>query len=166
MATKVAETIRVRHAPADVFELVSDVERYPEFIPYLTNLRVLERAGADDGGDVFTAEALVRYKVAKERFVTRVTAHPGTYTVHVGLVEGPFKVLENHWQIIPLDDGSTRIDFSVTFEFANMVLGMLMRANKDRAVNVLVNRFVAEAGRRYEKTGEWDFGDLRTIHTE
>ncbi|WP_421791573.1 type II toxin-antitoxin system RatA family toxin [Hyphobacterium sp.] len=165
MITTHSETLRVRHAPADVFELVAGVEQYPDFIPYLTSLRVLERVGEGDPG-IFTAEAIVRYKVAKERFVTRVDANRDAQSIRVDLVEGPFKVLENDWRLTALDDGSTRIDFQLRFQFSNMVLGMLLRANKERAVRVLVNRFAAEAGRRYEKTGEWDFGDLRTIHTE
>ncbi|MEE2524940.1 type II toxin-antitoxin system RatA family toxin [Hyphobacterium sp. HN65] len=166
MTTDVVETIRVRHAPADVFELVSDVERYPDFIPYLTMLRVLERVPVEDGGEIFTAEALVRFKMAKERFVTRVAAHPENFTVHVGLIDGPFRKLENHWHITPLPDGSSQVDFSVSFEFANMFLGMLMRANKERAVAFLIDRFVAEAARRYPTVGNSEFGGLRTIHAE
>jgi coenzyme Q-binding protein COQ10 len=165
MSTTVTETLRVRHAPADIFTLISDVERYPDFIPYLTNLRIIQRQ-PEKPDQLFTAEALVRFKFARERFVTRVDADPAAQQISVNLVEGPFRTLENCWRLTPLDDGSTRIDFSVTFEFANMVLGMLLNANKDRAVRSLINHFVEEADRRYPTVGAPEFGDLRTVYTE
>ena len=62
MITRHSERLRVRHAPADVFELVSDVERYPEFIPYITSLRVLSRE-IDGEAEIFVAEAVARSAV-------------------------------------------------------------------------------------------------------
>ena len=166
MSTSVAETIRVRHAAADIFALVSDVERYPEFIPHITNLRIVRRSGGADNDRHFIAEALVRYKIARERFVTRVDADPQAMQISVTLVKGPFRTLENCWRLTPLADGSTQIDFSIRFEFANMVLDMLLNANKDRAVRSLIHHFVEEADRRYPTVGEREFSGLRTVHTE
>ncbi|WP_420432476.1 type II toxin-antitoxin system RatA family toxin [Hyphobacterium sp.] len=166
MTSSVAETIRVRHAASDIFALVSDVERYPEFVPYITNLRIIGRSSDEDNDRHFIAEALVRYKIARERFVTRVDADPQTLEINVNLVKGPFRTLDNCWRLTPLADGSTQIDFSIKFEFANMVLGMLLNANKDRAVRTLIRHFVEEADRRYPTIGEQEFGDLRTVYTE
>lgn len=166
MPTTVTETLRARHAATDIFELVSDVERYPDFIPYLTNLRIVERHGDTAKGGQFTAEALVRFKIAREQFITRVDADAEAMEISVNLVDGPFRTLENCWRLTALPDGSTRIDFSLTFEFANIVLGMLLNANKDRAVRSLIEHFVAEADRRYPTIGAREYGDLRTIYTE
>lgn len=163
MISEHAETLRVRHAPDDIFELVSDVERYPEFIPYLTSLRVQDRK-REGTEDVFKAEALARYKFAKERFVTEVKADRITQRVRVDLIEGPFNVLKNCWKLSALPDGSTRIDFELAFEFSNMMLGVLMRASKDHAVRILINRFVAEAKRRYTLIGDEELDELRTVN--
>lgn len=153
MITRHSERLRVRHAPSDVFELVSDVERYPEFIPYLTTLRILSQETLGESR-VFVAEAVARYKIARERFVTRVVADPTALRVSVNLVEGPFHVLRNVWQMSEREDGSTAIDFELEFQFNNMVLDMLVRANKQRAVQMMIGLFVAEADRRYALVGD------------
>lgn len=153
MITRHSERLRVRHAPSDVFELVSDVERYPEFIPYLTTLRILSQESLGESR-VFVAEAVARYKIARERFVTRVVADPTALRVSVNLVEGPFHVLRNVWQMSEREDGSTAIDFELEFQFNNMVLDMLVRANKQRAVKMMIGLFVAEADRRYAVVGD------------
>lgn len=153
MITRHSERLRVRHAPSDVFELVSNVERYPEFIPYLTTLRILSQETLGESR-VFVAEAVARYKIARERFVTRVVADPTALRVSVNLVEGPFHVLRNVWQMSEREDGSTAIDFELEFQFNNMVLDMLVRANKQRAVQMMIGLFVAEADRRYAMVGD------------
>jgi coenzyme Q-binding protein COQ10 len=152
MITRHSERLRVRHAPSDVFELVSDVERYPEFIPYLTTLRILSQETRGESR-VFVAEAVARYRIARERFVTRVVADPTALRVSVNLVEGPFHVLRNVWQMSEREDGSTAIDFELEFQFNNMVLDMLVRANKQRAVQMMIGLFVSEADRRYPVVG-------------
>ncbi|QNL18708.1 type II toxin-antitoxin system RatA family toxin [Hyphobacterium sp. CCMP332] len=152
MITRHSERLRVRHAPSDVFELVSDVERYPEFIPYLTTLRILAQETRGESR-VFVAEAVARYRIARERFVTRVVADPTALRVSVNLVEGPFHVLRNVWQMSEREDGSTAIDFELEFQFNNMVLDMLVRANKQRAVQMMIGLFVSEADRRYPVVG-------------
>lgn len=156
MIARHSERLRVRHAPADVFALVSDVERYPDFIPYLTTLRILSRETAGPRR-VFVAEAVARYKFARERFVTRVTADAAALRVSVNLVEGPFHVLRNVWQMSELGDGSTAIDFELEFQFNNMVLDMLIRANKERAVRKMIEYFVQEADKRYHVTGTAEY---------
>lgn len=152
MITRHSERLHVRHAPADIFALVSDVERYPDFIPHLTTLRILSRETSGPES-VSVAEAVVRYKFARERFVSRIRADANALRVSVSLVEGPFHVLRNVWQMSELGDGSTAIDFELEFQFSNMVLDMLIRANKQRAVRMMIECFRSEADRRYPLTG-------------
>lgn len=152
MITRHSERLHVRQAPVDVFTLVSDVERYPDFIPYLTTLRILSRE-TTGSESIFVAEAVARYKFARERFVTRVRADAAALRVAVNLVEGPFHVLRNIWQLSELSDGSTAIDFELDFQFSNMMLDMLIRTNKQRAVRKMISYFVKEADRRYPVTG-------------
>jgi len=160
MITRHSERLLVHHAPDDVFALVSDVERYPEFIPYLTTLRILSRETAGPQR-VFVAEAVARYKFARERFVTSVTADASALRVSVNLVEGPFHILRNVWQMSEMNDGSTAIDFELDFQFNNIVLDMLIRANKQRAVRKMIEYFVKEADRRYPVTGTTDYDPSR-----
>jgi len=164
MITRHSERLRVRHAPGNVFELVSDVERYPEFIPHLTTLRILSRA-KEGASNIFVAEAVARYKFARERFVTKVTADEAALRVSVELVEGPFHVLRNVWLMSKLEDGSTAIDFELDFQFNNMVLDMLIRANKQRAVRMMIDFYVAEAARRYPEIGEAKLAGSKTFDT-
>jgi coenzyme Q-binding protein COQ10 len=162
MITRHTDSLRARHSPAQIFDLVSDVERYPDFIPYLATLRVLnhEQSGATR---IFVAEAIARYKFVREKFVSRVTTNAEDFSVAVELVDGPFHVLRNTWQLTPLTDGTTKIVFDLAFQFNNVVLDLLFRANKQRAVKELIDRFGREAARRYPVIGETSWPDLRTL---
>lgn len=164
MITQHSDTLRARHTPAQIFDLVSNVERYPEFIPYLATLRILnrEQSGATQ---IFVAEAVARYKFVREKFVSRVTTNADDLSVAVELVDGPFHVLRNNWKLLPLSDGTTQVVFDLSFQFNNVVLDILFRANKQRAVNELIDRFGQEAARRYPLFGECHWPDLRTLKT-
>ncbi|MEN0652236.1 MULTISPECIES: type II toxin-antitoxin system RatA family toxin [Hyphobacterium] len=144
--------MRIRHRPEDVFELVSDVRRYPQFIKYLSALRV--RKERSEGSVTFLeTEAVARYRFVTERFVTAVTLDRDALGVEVKLIEGPFNTLENAWVFHRLGDGSTLVDFMIDFEFSNPLLQTLLAANKERAVHFIINAFRAEAGRRYQTVG-------------
>lgn len=153
MVVEVRERLRLFHAPEDLFGLVSDVRRYPEFIPQITAMRLLDER---EEGEVrhMTAEARVRYKFVTERFTSRATADAGAHTIVVSFVAGPFRVLENNWRFIALSDGSCLVDFSIRAEFRNAILQMLLESNRERAGRILIEKFSAEAKRRYKATGD------------
>src|SRR6185437_10377184 len=103
-----------RHLPyrADqLFDLVADVERYPEFLPWCTGARIRERTD-----NVIVADLLIGFRMVRERFTSRVTLNRPD-RIDVAYSEGPFRYLENHWKFEPLSDGSCVIDFYVAFEF-------------------------------------------------
>lgn len=153
MVVEVRERLRLFHSADDLFELVSDVRRYPEFIPQITAMRLLDER--EEGGvRAMTAEARVRYKFVTERFTSRAIADAGARTIAVSFVAGPFRVLENHWRFIALSDGSCLVDFSIRAEFKNAILQMLLESNRERAGRVLVEKFSAEANRRYPAAGD------------
>jgi len=152
VTTVVTERLRLFHAPDDLFGLVVDVRRYPDFISQITAMRVLKEADGD-----LTAEARVRYKFVSERFVTRVQHDAGQRHIDVSFVAGPFRELENRWRFHPLSDGSTLVDFYIRAEFRNAILQMLLETQKDRAARILVGKFGDEADRRFAKTGNPDF---------
>jgi len=153
MVVEVRERLRLFHAADDLYDLVSDVRRYPEFIPQITAMRLLDQ---DEEGSrlAMTAEARVRYKFVTERFTSKVEADRSARSIDVGFVAGPFRVLENHWRFAALSDGSCLVDFSILAEFKNAILQMLLESNRERAGRVLIEKFSAEAERRYARTGD------------
>ena len=149
MATVVREHLRLYHTADELFNLVLDVRAYPQFINQITALRVLRESEND-----LTAEARVRYKFVAEKFTTRVQSCPDTRRIDVSFISGPFRTLNNSWQFLPLSDGSCLVDFFIEAEFKIGMLQMLLEANKARAGQVLINRFSAEAARRYAISGD------------
>lgn len=147
------ERLRLFHAPDDLFDLVMDVRSYPSFIEQITAMRVLNEA-RDGPLTELTAEARVRYKFVTERFTSRVMADASRRTIDVSFVAGPFRVLENAWRFRELSDGSTLVEFSIKAAFKNPILQMLLESNRERAGRVLVQKFSAEAERRYRPAGD------------
>ncbi|RKR02794.1 type II toxin-antitoxin system RatA family toxin [Maricaulis maris] len=153
MVVEVRERLRLFHSADDVFELVSDVRRYPHFIPQITAMRVLDERR--DGPRLeLTAEARVRYKFVSERFTSRVEADGAARRIDVSFVAGPFRVLENRWHFHALSDGSCLVDFSIRAAFKNPILQVLLESNQERAGRVLISKFSAEAERRHERAGD------------
>lgn len=152
MSSRLTERMRIRHRPEDVFELVSDVRRYPQFIKYLSALRV-KKESVEGSVTYLEAEAVARYRFVTERFTTAVALDRDVLGVEVSLIEGPFNTLQNCWVFHRLEDGSTLVDFMIDFEFSNPLLQMLLSANKERAVHFIIDAFRSEADKRYETVG-------------
>jgi coenzyme Q-binding protein COQ10 len=115
-----SETRVVPYAPDLMYRVVADVERYPEFLPWVVSLRVLSRSKLD-GMDVLEAEMLVGFRALRERYTSRVVCDPLARTIDVTQIEGVFRKLENHWRFTPEGSGC-RINFSLDFEFKNRLL--------------------------------------------
>jgi coenzyme Q-binding protein COQ10 len=106
-------TRRVRHTPVQMFQLVADVEKYPEFLPLCEGLRVRRRAQSGDGAETLVAEMSVGYKAIRETFTTRVTLEEPRLRILVEYVEGPFSYLENRWTFKP-DPLGCAVEFYIT----------------------------------------------------
>ena len=145
--------MRLRHRPEDLFDLVGDVRRYPDFIGPITAMRVSNET-SDGEVERLRAEARIRFRFVRERFVTDVTLDRAKRRIEVDFVEGPFDVLGNCWRFHALSDGSTLVDFYIRYRFSNRLLQMLLDTNRQRAVRYLVNAFAEEAAKRYETVGE------------
>ena len=152
MTAEHAERMRLRHRPDELFELVSNVRAYPEFIGPITGMRVRDERRQGDATRL-VAEARIRFKFVRERFVTEVLSNPVKREITVGFLDGPFHDLANRWRFIELSDGSTLVDFWIRYQFANPILQMLLDASRARAVRYLVNAFAAEADRRFDQVG-------------
>lgn len=140
-------TRRVPHSAEQMYALVADVERYPEFLPLCTGLRVLRRA-KDGERDAIVAEMSVGYKAISERFTTKVTLDPEARDIHVSYVDGPFKYLENRWEFRP-DPAGSAVHFAIEYEFRSLALGLLMGSMFDRAFRKFADAFERRADRVY-----------------
>lgn len=129
--------------------LVGDVERYPDFVPWVTSMRTWNAVTSDDGISWVDAEASVGFAFLKEKFATRVRRDPTDRVVGVDLIHGPFRRLVNEWRFNPHEDGC-EIAFFIEFEFKNKLLDRLLEANFNRAVNKLIGCFEDRARSLYD----------------
>jgi coenzyme Q-binding protein COQ10 len=138
---------RVKHAASDMFDLVADVERYPEFVPLCRALKVRKRVPAPEGVEVLIADMTVAYKLVREAFTSRVTLDRPNLQILVEYLEGPFSHLENRWTFHPLGERKCEIEFFISYQFRNRALGLLMGAMFDAAFR----RFAAAFERRADQ---------------
>jgi coenzyme Q-binding protein COQ10 len=131
-----------------MFDLVADVERYPEFLPMCTGLRLISRTQTPNGGTELVARMSVGYKAIRESFTTRVTLVPDDLHIDVAYLDGPFSHLENRWRFVDLAQGS-EIDFYITYQFRSTMLGMVVGAVFDQAFRKFAEAFETRAGEVY-----------------
>ena len=136
------------YRPEDLAALVADVRAYPDFVPWVTSMRVWNAREEAPGVSLLDAEAGVGFSMLKEKFSTWVRHDRNRNRVEVGLIRGPFKHLKNRWDFSPEGEG-TRIDFMIDFAFRSKLLDIMLQANFDLAVSRLMACFEAEAVRRY-----------------
>jgi coenzyme Q-binding protein COQ10 len=138
---------RVNHSASDMFDLVADVERYPEFVPLCRSLKVRKRVPGPEGVEVLIADMSVAYKLVREAFTSRVTLDHPNLQILVEYLEGPFSQLENRWTFHPLGERSCEIEFFIFYQFRSRALGLLMGAMFDAAFR----RFAAAFERRADQ---------------
>jgi coenzyme Q-binding protein COQ10 len=137
----------VAHSAADMFDLVADVEHYPEFVPLCRSLNVRKRTRETDGTEVIVADMTVAYKLVRETFTSRVTLDRKKLEILVEYLEGPFQKMNNRWIFQPAGDHACDVEFFIAYEFRSRTLGMLMGAVFDSAFR----RFSAAFERRADK---------------
>lgn len=136
---------RIRHSSADMFALVADVERYPEFVPLCRDLIVRRRSSRGDEVEVLTADMTVAYKMICETFTSRVTLDRPRLNILVEYLNGPFRYLENRWVFRPLTEQMCEVEFFIAYEFRSRVLGVLMGAMFDTAFRKFADAFERRA---------------------
>ncbi len=134
---------RVAFTPEQMFALVADIERYPEFLPLCESLVIKSRENRGSE-TVLIATMGIGYKAIRERFTTRVTLQPDVRTILVEYLDGPFKRLENRWRFIEAQ-GGCEVDFFIDYEFRSMALGLLMGAMFDTAFRRFADAFEQRA---------------------
>jgi len=139
---------RVKHAAADMFDLVADIERYPEFVPLCRAMQVRRRTQLDNR-EVVVAQMTVAYKLIRESFTSRVTLDRERRTILVEYLDGPFSRMENRWTFRPIDRGAAEaaceIEFFISYEFRSRTLGLLMGAMFDAAFRRFASAFEQRA---------------------
>lgn len=138
------ETRTLPYTPAQIFALVADVERYPEFLPWCVACRIAARPSPTE----FTADLAVGFKMVREQFTSRVSLTPYEH-IRVIYIKGPFQHLENEWRFAPAPGGGTRIEFFLSFEFRSALLQTLIGALFEEAVRRMVAAFETRAKKLY-----------------
>jgi coenzyme Q-binding protein COQ10 len=142
---------RVRHPAAAMFELVADIERYPEFVPLCRALKVKTRTQKEEGIEVLVADMTVAYKLVSETFTSRVTLEKPKLQILVEYLSGPFSHLQNRWVFRPVDEKTCDVEFFIDYEFRSRVLAALMGAMFDAAFRRFAAAFEKRADEIYGK---------------
>ena len=136
---------RVHHAATDMFALVADVERYPEFVPLCRELRVRRRVVQAEGVEMLTADMTVAYKMIHETFTSKVTLDRPRLHILVEYLNGPFRQLENRWIFRAISEETSEIEFFISYEFRSRILGVLMGTVFDAAFRKFAEAFERRA---------------------
>jgi coenzyme Q-binding protein COQ10 len=135
------ETRTVPYPATLMYRVVADVERYPEFLPWVVALRVLTRR--ENG---MTAEMAVGYGGLRERYTSDIALDPAIHRIDVTQIKGPFKSLENHWQFTPLaGEEGCEVTFSILFEFKSRLLHSVAGAKFEKVMLKMADAFEARA---------------------
>lgn len=136
---EVRRSALVTFSPEQMFDLVIDVERYPEFLPWVAAARLHEKS---DGA--LRASMEMQRSGVRERFSTRNTFERPSYMT-MQLLEGPFRLLEGRWSFSPIGAAGTKVELEMRFEFANPVISLLFGKAFEQSCNTLIDAFIARA---------------------
>jgi ribosome-associated toxin RatA of RatAB toxin-antitoxin module len=140
MAThQIRRSALVVFTPEKMFDLVVDVERYPQFLPWVADAELHEKSAHE-----LLASMEMQRSGVRERFTTRNTFDRPSYMT-LQLVRGPFRLLEGRWSFAPIGTSGTRIELEMRFEFANAVIELLFGKAFEQSCNHLIDAFIARA---------------------
>lgn len=135
------------YSPGQMFDLVADVARYPEFLPWTAAARIRSRKPCE-GGEVMEADLVISFKLFRERFGSRVTLLPGEGRILTEYLDGPFRHLKSEWRFAEAAGGCAVV-FDVDFEFRNAILAGVIGIVFNEAMTRVVRAFEARAGALY-----------------
>jgi coenzyme Q-binding protein COQ10 len=140
---------RVQHAATDMFDLVGDMEQYPDFVPLCSALKVRSRVQKDNGISVVVADMTVAYKMIHQTFTSRVTLDRSRLTILVEYLDGPFRHMQNRWTFLPVGEMACDVEFYIDYEFRSRTLAALMGAMFDAAFRRFASAFEQRADEVY-----------------
>jgi coenzyme Q-binding protein COQ10 len=143
-----AETKRLPWTAQQMYDLVADVEAYPQFLPWTAAARIRSRRPVP-GGEVMEADLVISFKVFRERFGSRVTLWPERLRIDTEYLDGPFRHMRSNWAFRDLPEGGCEIDFFVDFEFRNAILQGIIGVVFNEAMLRVVRAFERRAAALY-----------------
>ena len=132
-----------------MFDLVADVEHYPEFVPMCSGLKVRQRTPGGEGVEVIVADMTVSFKLVRETFRSRVTLERPKLKILVEYLQGPFSRMQNHWSFVPAGEAACDVAFHIDYEFKSRMLAVLMGGMFDVAFRRFAQAFEQRADRVY-----------------
>ena len=135
----------VKHSAGDMFDLVADIERYPEFVPLCAGMRVKSRTDKGEGASVIVAVMTVAYKLIHQSFTSRVTLDPARLTILVEYLDGPFSRMQNRWTFRATGETSSEGEFFIDYEFRSRTFAMLAGAVFDTVFRRMAAAFEKRA---------------------
>jgi coenzyme Q-binding protein COQ10 len=142
---------RVPHRASEMFDLVADVERYPEFVPFCQSLKIRRRTPGPDGTEVVVSDMTVSFKLVKETFTSEVTLDRPNLKISVHYLRGPFSKMESKWSFEAKGEEACDVGFFTAYEFKSRMLAMLMGAMFDAAFSRFSAAFEKRADAVYGK---------------
>ena len=136
---QVDRTALVPHTPEQMFALVEDFEKYPQFVPWVAGAELLEH-----GVDIVVARLDMHRSGLRARFTTRNTLHRPS-EIRMQLVDGPFRSLDGRWTFHPIANRGTKVDLKINFDLANPMMNLLVGRTFEKSCGELVDAFVARA---------------------
>ena len=128
------------YSAQQMYDLVADVARYPDFLPWCAAARIRSVTPRDDGSQVMEADLVISFKVFREKFGSRVTLHPKALRIDTDYLDGPFKYLHSYWTFRDVE-GGCEVGFFVDFEFKNMILQKVIGVVFGEAMQRIVRAF-------------------------
>ena len=142
-----AETRTLPYTPAQMYDLVADVERYPEFLPWTAAARIRSREGGPEG-EVLLADLVISFRVFRETFGSKVVLWPGEHRIETAYLEGPFEHMRSEWRF-EAAEGGCRVHFWVDFAMRNRIIGRVVETFFDQAMQRIVAAFERRARALY-----------------
>jgi len=143
----------VAHRAADMFDLVANIEQYPQFVPMCKKLVIRSRRQKGDRERIL-ADMSVAYKFIGESFTSQVTLNRPQLMIDVEYIDGPFRYLENQWRFVECDNGHCEVHFSIDYEFKSKMLGRLLGSMFELVFSRFTAAFEQRADEIYGKAGK------------
>ncbi len=137
------------YTPQQMYDLVADVERYPEFLPWTAAARIRKVTPKPDGSEVMEADLVISFKVFRERFGSRVVLWPQERVIETEYLHGPFKYMRSNWRFEEAEGGGCKVHFDVDFEMKNRILQSAAELFFFEAMKRVVKAFEARAAELY-----------------
>lgn len=144
-----SEKRKLPYTADQMYDLVADVGRYPDFLPWTAAARIRSRQQRPDGAEVMEADLVISFKVFRERFGSRVVLWPAERRIETEYLDGPFQHMKSDWRFRDLPEGGCEVEFHVDFEFKNAILRRVIGVVFDEAMRRVVRAFEARAQALY-----------------